>query len=255
MGSETIAMATITGPLTQRLAISPSKRHAIGWGLFKNDLFEPYARHTSTLEETIIMMYSKGITTREIAELIEKMYGQYYSPATVSNITKQTASLVEEFHTRKFKQSQYVCVFLDATYIPLRRDTVEREAVNIVIGIRSDGTKEVLDYCIAPTENGVVWSELLSGLRQRGITDIQLFIADGMVGLQGAIERNYPQARFQLTLSAIFTATFARQTAAMSSVSLKRFARPRISPRLVKSSTTSSSTGRSVISGLSSWLS
>ena len=81
----------------------------------------------------------------------------------------------------------YVCVFLDATYIPLRRDTVEREAVNIAIGIRSDGTKEVLDYCIAPTENGVVWLELLSGLRQRGITDIQLFIADGMVGLQGAI--------------------------------------------------------------------
>ena len=166
-------------------------------GLFKNALFEPYARHTSTLEETIIMMYSKGITTREIAELIEKMYGQYYSPATVSNITKQTASLVEEFHTRKFKQSQYVCVFLDATYIPLRRDTVEREAVNIAIGIRSDGTKEVLDYCIALTGNGVVWSELLSGLRQRGITDIQLFIADGMVGLQGAIERNYPQAKFQ----------------------------------------------------------
>ena len=224
-------------------------------GLFKNALFEPYARHTSTLEETIIMMYSKGITTREIAELIEKMYGQYYSPATVSNITKQTASLVEEFHNRKFKQSQYVCVFLDATYIPLRRDTVEREAVNIVIGIRSDGTKEVLDYCIAPTENGVVWSELLSGLRQRGITDIQLFIADGMVGLQGAIERNYPQARFQLTLSAIFTATFARQTAVMSSTSSKRFARPRISPRPVKSSMTSSSTGRSVISGLSSRLS
>ena len=151
-------------------------------GLFKNALFEPYARHTSTLEETIIMMYSKGITTREIAELIEKMYGQYYSPVTVSNITKQ---------------SQYVCVFLDAIYIPLRRDTVEREAVNIAIGIRSDGTKEVLDYCIAPTENGVVWSELLSGLRQRGITDIQLFIADGMVGLQGAIERSYPQAKFQ----------------------------------------------------------
>ena len=91
----------------------------------------------------------------------------------------------------------YVCVFLDATYIPLRRDTVEREAVNIAIGIRSDGTKEVLDYCIAPTENGVVWLELLSGLRQRGITDIQLFIADGMVGLQGAIERNYPQAKFK----------------------------------------------------------
>lgn len=103
MGSETIAMATITGPLTQRWADLTVKTPRDRLGLFKNALFEPYARHTSTLEETIIMMYSKGITTREIAELIEKMYGQYYSPVTVSNITKQTASLVEEFHNRKFK--------------------------------------------------------------------------------------------------------------------------------------------------------
>ncbi len=166
-------------------------------GQFKNALFSPYMRHTEALEEMIIKMYSKGITTREIAELIEKMYGQYYSPTTVSNITKQTADLVKEFHNQEFKHSQYVCVFLDATYIPLRRDTVEREAVNIAIGIRSDGTKEVLDYSIAPTENGITWSDLLNGLRQRGITDIQLFIADGMVGLQSAIEKNYPYAKFQ----------------------------------------------------------
>ena len=61
-------------------------------------------------------------------------------------------------------------------------------AVNVAIGIRSDGGKEVLDYSIAPTENGAAWSELLQGLRARGIKDIQLFIADGLVGLQSAIE-------------------------------------------------------------------
>ncbi|NHD45627.1 transposase, partial [Limosilactobacillus fermentum] len=104
------------------------------------------------------------------------------------NITKRTEHLVEEFHERKFKYSQYVCVFLDATYIPLRRGTVERKAANVAIGIRSDGGKEVLDYRIAPTENGAAWSELLQGLRARGIKDIQLFIADGLVGLQSAIE-------------------------------------------------------------------
>lgn len=59
-------------------------------------------------------------------------------------------------------------MFLDATYIPLRRGTFEREAVNVAIGIRSDGGKEVLDYSIAPTENGAAWSELLQGLRARG---------------------------------------------------------------------------------------
>lgn len=61
-------------------------------------------------------------------------------------------------------------------------------AVNVAIGIRSDGGKEVLDYSIAPTENGAAWSELLQGLRARGIKDIQLFIANGLVGLQSAIE-------------------------------------------------------------------
>ena len=70
-------------------------------------------------------------------------------------------------------------------------------AVNVAIGIRSDGGKEVLDYSIEPTENGAAWSELLQGLRARGIKDIQLFIADGLDGLQSAIEDNYPQAKFQ----------------------------------------------------------
>lgn len=116
----------------------------------------------------VIKMYSKGVTTRKIADMVERMYGHYYSPTTVSNITKRTEHLVEEFHERRFK-SQYVCVFLDATYIPLRRGTVEREAVNVAIGIRSDGGKEVLDYSIAPTENGAAWSELLQGLRARGL--------------------------------------------------------------------------------------
>ena len=149
-------------------------------------------RRTDGLEEMVIKMYSKGVTTREIADMVERMYGHYYSPTMVSTITTRTEHLVEEFHERRFKYSQYVCVFLDATYIPWRRGIVEREAVNVAIGIRSDGGKEVLDYSIAPTENGAAWSELLQGLRARGIKDIQLFIADGLVGLQSAIEANYP---------------------------------------------------------------
>lgn len=92
---------------------------------FQNALFPPYVRRTDGLEEMVIKMYSKGVTTREIADMVERMYGHYYSPTTVSNITKRTKHLVEEFHEHKFKYSQYVCVFLDATYIPLRRGTVE----------------------------------------------------------------------------------------------------------------------------------
>lgn len=140
------------------------------------------------------------ITTREIADLVERMYGDYYSPTTVSNITKQVGNLVEEFHDRTFKHSQYVCVFLDATYIPLKRGTVEREAVNIAIGIRSDGGKEVLDFSVAPNENGEAWRELLESLRNRGIEQVQLFITDGFIGLENVIAKIYPTAKFQRCL-------------------------------------------------------
>ena len=74
---------------------------------------------------------------------------------------------------------------------------VEREAVNVAIGIQSDSGKEVLEYSIAfKTENGALGLNY-SGITRTGIKDIQLFVADGLVGLQSAIEANYPQARFQ----------------------------------------------------------
>ena len=73
------------------------------------------------------------------------MYGSYYSPTTVSNITAQVTKQIEAFHQRTIKEN-YVCLFLDATYLPLRRDSVQREAVYIALGITSVGIKEVLDY-------------------------------------------------------------------------------------------------------------
>ena len=91
-------------------------------------------------------------------------------------------------------------MFLDATYIPLKRGTVEREAVNIAIGIRSDGGKEVLDFSVAPNENGEAWRELLESLRNRGIEQVQLFIADGFIGLENVIAEIYPTAKFQRCL-------------------------------------------------------
>ncbi|WP_205757677.1 transposase, partial [Lactobacillus crispatus] len=82
------------------------------------------------LESMIIKLYSKGVTTREIADLIEKMYGSHYSPAQVSNISKQKIPKGKTY--KKHKQRKKVfCVYLDATYLPLRRETFEREAVYI----------------------------------------------------------------------------------------------------------------------------
>ncbi|PCE02199.1 IS256 family transposase, partial [Enterococcus hirae] len=163
-------------------------------------LIPPYTHRIDSLETTIIQLYEKGITTREIADLIEKMYGSHYSPTTISNITKMVDEQVTAFHSRPIFHSQYVCLFLDATYIPLRRDAVQKEAVHIALGITSSGEKEILDYLIAPQESDIAWSELLGSLVSRGLTDVQLIVADGMTAIQNTCERNYLQAKFQRCL-------------------------------------------------------
>lgn len=123
--------------------------------------FSGYGRHSDNLETTVIQLYTKGITTAEIAELIEKMYGAHYSKATVSNMTK---------------------------------------AVHIAIGIHPDGTKEVLNYQVAPMESTGIWTELLETLIKQGVKDVLLFVADGLVGLDEGLNRHFPKAKRQRCL-------------------------------------------------------
>ena len=168
-------------------------------GEFHQHTMPDYRRHTDVLEQTVIKLYSKGVTTREIADLIEKMYGGYYSPAMVSNISKEMIPKVEAYHQRHLSD-KFFCVYLDATYIPLKRVTYEREAVYIAIGIKPNGHKEVIDYCIAPTENIEIWSEMLKGFKSRGLEQVELFLSDGVVGMKEAICQSYPKAHFQRCL-------------------------------------------------------
>ncbi|MCT7688845.1 MAG: IS256 family transposase [Lactobacillus crispatus] len=166
---------------------------------FHQHTMPDYKRHTDVLEQTVIKLYSKGVTTREIADLIEKMYGGYYSPAMVSNISKEMIPKVEAYHQRHLSD-KFFCVYLDATYILLKRVTYEREAVYIAIGIKPNGHKEVIDYCIAPTENIEIWSEMLKGFKSRGLEQVELFLSDGVVGMKEAICQSYPKAHFQRCL-------------------------------------------------------
>ena len=105
-------------------------------GEFHQHTLPDYKQHSDVLESMIIKLYAKGVTTREIADLIEKMYGSHYSPAQVSNISKQMIPKVEAYHKRKLSD-RFFCVYLDATYLPLCRETFEREAVYIAIGMKT----------------------------------------------------------------------------------------------------------------------
>lgn len=165
-------------------------------GQFQNKLLAPYNRNFGNLEEMIIQLYQKGITTREIADIIEKMYGCYYSPQTISNMTKVVAEEVDAFHNRPLP-SQFAVVYLDATFITVKRGTAQKEALHVLIGITPSGEKHVVDYGIYPNESTLAYKELLDHAKQRGLEDILLFVGDGFQGLQQACQEIYPRARFQ----------------------------------------------------------
>ena len=165
-------------------------------GEFEQHLLPEYERRSDSLETTIIQLYRKGITTREIADLIEKMYGHHYSPATVSNIAKVVEGQAEKFHKRQVS-AQYAVIYCDATYLSLRRDTVAKEALHVMLGITPDGKKEVLNYALYPTEAASNYEDMLIDLKQRGLKEVLLFVSDGLTGIRDALLRQFPAAEHQ----------------------------------------------------------
>lgn len=165
-------------------------------GEFSQQTLPAYKRTNDSLETTVIQLFQKGITMAEISELIEKMYGHHYTPQTISNMSKLVSEDVLAFKERTLEAS-YSVIFMDATHIPLKRQTVSKEAVYITIGIRLDGTKEVLGFTIAPTESAYIWKEVLQDLKNRGLEDVLLVVTDGLSGIEESIHSVYPNAQFQ----------------------------------------------------------
>ncbi|EAG2845718.1 IS256 family transposase [Listeria monocytogenes] len=188
-GSYSRSIKTEYGELTLEI---PRDRN----GEFKQQTLPAYKRTNDTLETTIIHLFEKGVTMSEIADLIEKMYGHHYTPQTMSNMTKVLTEEVNAFKVRTLND-KYVAIFMDATYILLKRQTVSKEAVYIVIGIRLDGTKEVLGFSIAPTESSYVWKEILQDLKDRGLEEVLLVVTDGLSGINDSIHSIYSNAQFQ----------------------------------------------------------
>ncbi|GAJ41859.1 IS256 family transposase, partial [Saccharococcus caldoxylosilyticus] len=115
-------------------------------GEFQTQLFAPYQRHTGWLEEAIIRMYQSGMSTREIGKFIERILGTY-SPATISRITDVVKEDIEKWCSRPLSK-RYSVLYLDGLYVKLRRDTVEKEVVDVVLGVNEEGYREILDFFV-----------------------------------------------------------------------------------------------------------
>lgn len=166
---------------------------------FESPIVPKYERRETKVEEIIVKLFQTGLTNNEIAYIAESLYSKKYSSQTISNITEQIIANVDSFRQKPL-QEEYAVIYLDATYLPIRRDTVSKEAIHIALGIRMDGTKEILGYQIAPTESSTAWGELLTNFKERGLERVLLFVSDGLTGIEDTILESYPLADIQRCL-------------------------------------------------------
>lgn len=165
-------------------------------GYFTTHLFDPYQRREKWLGETIINMYQHGFSTREVGQFIERIIGDQYSPATISNITDVVVNDIENFKKRPLSK-RYSVLYLDGTYFKLRRQDVDNEVIYMIVGVTEDGQKEILDFHVGGQESAHVWKELLYKLRQRGVEEVLLGVFDGLAGLDAALKEVFPKADVQ----------------------------------------------------------
>ena len=168
----------------------------------RNSDFEPkivpkYKRDVSEIERKIIAMYGRGLTTREISEQIEELYGFEVSAELVSKITDKLIPHIEEWHSRPLS-SLYPIVFIDAIMFSVRCDkVVQKIAAYIVLGVNSEGMKEVLSIELGETESAKYWLNVFNSLKHRGVKDILVLCTDGLSGIKEAIEAAFPQTEHQ----------------------------------------------------------
>lgn len=166
---------------------------------FEQQLIPAYSRRDDWLETMIIRMYASGVSSREIAGIIEKLYGKSYSATTVSNITDVALEEIEQWYSRTLKK-RYSFIYINALYIKLSRDTVCSDAVYFILGLDEDGHREVLDFFIGVNESAYVWEDNLRLLKVRRVEEVLLFVMDGLSGLDDAVHRVYPKSDIQRSI-------------------------------------------------------
>ena len=164
----------------------------------RNNEFEPKIvpknkRDVSGIENKIISLYGRGLSTREINEQIQDLYGIEVSSTMVSNITDQILPKIKEWQDRPLESIYPIC-FVDAVHFSVRDDSsVVKKAAYIVLGINEYGEKDVLGIWIGENESAKFWLSVFNDLKSRGIRDILILCSDGLTGMKEAIITAFPK--------------------------------------------------------------
>ena len=168
----------------------------------RNSTFEPQVvrkrqKDISSIDQKIISMYAKGMTTRQISETLEDIYGFEASEGFISDVTDKILPQIEDWQKRPLSEV-YPVLYIDAIHYSVRDNGVIRKlAAYVILGINVDGQKEVLTIQVGENESAKYWLSVLNELKNRGVKDILILCADGLSGIKEAIAAAYPNTEYQ----------------------------------------------------------
>jgi putative transposase len=164
---------------------------------FDPQLIAKYQRRFPGFDDKIVSMYARGMSTREIVGHLHELYGIEVSPDLVSAVTDAVLEEVAAWQARPL-EAAYPLVFFDALRVKVRDEgLVRNKAVHIALGVRADGTKEILGLWLEQNEGAKFWLRVMTELKNRGVEDVLLAVVDGLKGFPDAITAVFPDATVQ----------------------------------------------------------
>ncbi len=166
-------------------------------GRFSTELFERYQRSEQALVATLAEMYVQGVSTRKVKAITEELCGHSFSASAISSINKRLDDSLAQFASRRLEEP-FPYLILDARYEKVREGgIVSSQAVLIAVGIDWDGRRQILGVEMANRESQTSWRTFLLGLRERGLSGVELVVADDHAGLRAAIREVLTEAAYQ----------------------------------------------------------
>jgi transposase-like protein len=164
---------------------------------FQPEIVKKRQKDISQIEEKIIAMYARRLSTRQISEQIEDIYGFEVSEGLVSDVTNKLLPEIEDWQQRPLS-NVYPIVFIDAVHFSVRdNNVIKKLAAYVILGINEDGRKEVISLQIGQNESSKYWLGVLNELKNRGVNDILILCADGLTGMKEAVNVAFPKTEYQ----------------------------------------------------------
>jgi putative transposase len=188
---------TVRADLGEMTIATPRDRE----GTFEPQLVGKYQRRVPGFDEKILAMYAKGMTTRDIQELVQELYGVEVSPALISEITDDLDKEVRAWRTRPL-EAVWPIVYFDGIVVNVRGNNghVTQHTMYVALGVNLEGRKELLGLWLGESEGAKFWLSVMTDMKNRGLRDIFVACIDGLSGFAEAIHAAYPQARVQLCI-------------------------------------------------------